>query len=249
LKALKISLYLVAGLVVVVVAAVAIFAMTFDPNRYKGDIQRIVKERTGRTLELKGPLELAFWPSLGAKVSGVVLSEHGTAQPFVSLESLASDFDFASFGRAPAHFDPHEVELINARLLHMTDYSAVADRLPGGATEDDWQLLRPNLESLSDFAAWFAVLHSDIDPPELAHDERLLVRDAAAAASALEWSNETWRTLTSALKESTGRKGRELFHPLRLALTGRDSGPEMAGLLAAMGKDRALRRLHAAATR
>src|SRR6185369_5313960 len=87
LKALKISLYLVLGLVVVVVAAVAIFAMTFDPNRYKGDIQRIVKERTGRTLELKGPLELAFWPSLGAKVSGVVLSEHGTAQPFVSLES------------------------------------------------------------------------------------------------------------------------------------------------------------------
>jgi AsmA protein len=87
LKALKILLYLVLGLVVLVVAAVAIFAMTFDPNRYKDDIQRIVKERTGRTLELKGPLELAFWPSLGAKVSGVVLSEHGVSQPFVSLES------------------------------------------------------------------------------------------------------------------------------------------------------------------
>ena len=87
MKALKILLYLVLGLVVLVVAAVAIFAMTFDPNRYKDDIQRVVKERTGRTLELKGPLELAFWPSLGAKVSGVVLSEHGTSQPFVSLES------------------------------------------------------------------------------------------------------------------------------------------------------------------
>jgi len=181
-----------------------------------------------------------------------VLARIGTSrpvEPFASLESLASDFEFATFGRAPAHFDPHEVELINARLLHMTDYPAVADRLPGGATEDDWQLLRPNLGRLSDFAAWFAVLHGDIDPPALAHDERLLARNAAAAASALEWSNETWRTLTSALKESTGRKGRELFHPLRLALTGRDSGPEMAGVLAAMGKDRAVRRLHAAATR
>jgi AsmA protein len=70
-----------------VVAAVAIFAMTFDPNRYKDDIQRIVKERTGRTLELKGPLELAFWPSLGAKVSGVVFSERAAPQPFVSLDS------------------------------------------------------------------------------------------------------------------------------------------------------------------
>ena len=51
------------------------------------------------------------------------------------------------------------------------------------------------------------------------------------------------------MKASTGKKGRELFHPLRLALTGRDSGPEMAGLLARMGKDRAIRRLHAAAAR
>src|SRR5262245_7435195 len=61
--------------------------MTFDPNRYKDDIQRIVKERTGRTLELKGPIELAFWPSLGAKVSGVVLSERAAPQPFVSFDS------------------------------------------------------------------------------------------------------------------------------------------------------------------
>src|SRR5262245_6057859 len=87
LKALKILLYLALGLVLLVVAAVAIFAMTFDPNRYKDDIQRIVKERTGRTLELKGPIELAFWPSLGAKVSGVVLSERDAPQPFVSFES------------------------------------------------------------------------------------------------------------------------------------------------------------------
>ena len=87
MKALKILIYLAIGLVVLVLAAAAIFAMTFDPNRYKDDVQRLVKERTGRTLDLKGPLELAFWPSLGAKVSGVVLSEHGTSQPFVSLES------------------------------------------------------------------------------------------------------------------------------------------------------------------
>jgi AsmA protein len=87
LKILKIGLYLALGLVLLVVAAVAIFALTFDPNRYKDDIQRVVKERTGRTLELKGPLELAFYPSLGAKVSGVVLSERGAAQPFVSLDS------------------------------------------------------------------------------------------------------------------------------------------------------------------
>jgi glutamyl-tRNA synthetase len=181
-----------------------------------------------------------------------VLARIGTSrpvEPFASLGELASDFDFATFGRAPAHFDPHEIELINARLLHNLDYAAVAERLSEGATESDWLLLRPNLQRLSDFASWFAVLHGAIDPPVLGHDERLLAKDAAAIAAGLDWSGETWRMLTGAVKESTGKKGRDLFHPLRLALTGRDSGPEMAGLLATMGKDRALRRLQAAATR
>jgi len=93
------------------------------------------------------------------------------------------------------------------------------------------------------------VLHGEIEPPELSHDERLLVKDATATAEKLDWSSEPWRALTDELKRSSGKKGRELFHPLRLALTGRDSGPEMAGLLQRMGKDRAIRRLEAAAKR
>jgi glutamyl-tRNA synthetase len=181
-----------------------------------------------------------------------VLARIGTSQPvepFVSLEELADGFDFATFGRAPAHFDPHEVELVNARLLHKLDYAAVADRLPGGAAEEDWLLLRGNLERVADFGSWMAVLHGDVDPPELSHEERLLVKDAAVIAGKLDWSAEPWRELTSELKATTGKKGRELFHPLRLALTGRESGPEMAGLIARMGRARAVQRLEAAARR
>jgi glutamyl-tRNA synthetase len=181
-----------------------------------------------------------------------VLARIGTSQPVepvASLDELADGFDFSSFGRAPAHFDPHEVELVNARLLHKLGYAAVADRLPDAATEEDWLLLRPNLERLSDFLAWFEVLHGETDPPDLGHDERLLVKDAAAVAERLDWGAEPWRALTGELKQSSGKKGRELFHPLRLALTGRDSGPDMAGLVARMGKDRAIRRLEAAAKR
>ena len=181
-----------------------------------------------------------------------VLARIGTSQPVepaATLDELASSFDFATFGRAPAHFDPREIELINARLLHKLDYSAVRDELPAAGSEEDWLLLRPNLERISDFNGWFAVLHGDVDPPELSHDERLLVKDAAGIAERLDWSADPWRTLTGELKESSGKKGRELFHPLRLALTGRESGPEMAGLVARMGRDRAVRRLEAAAKR
>jgi glutamyl-tRNA synthetase len=181
-----------------------------------------------------------------------VLARIGTSQPvepMASLEELAAGFDFATFGRAPAHFDSKEVELINARLLHRLDYAAVADRLPEDASEEDWLLLRPNLERLADFAGWFAVLRGDIDAPELGHDERLVAKEGASIAERMDWSGEPWRELTNELKTATGKKGRELFHPLRLALTGRESGPEMAGLVQRMGKERAIRRLEAAAKR
>jgi glutamyl-tRNA synthetase len=181
-----------------------------------------------------------------------LLARIGTSQPVeavASLDELAASFDFAFFGRAPAHFDPKDVELLNARLLHALPFSAVADRLPPEASEEDWLLLRPNLEHLSDFSAWLEVVAGEIEPPELGHEERLLVKEAALAAERADWSCEPWKALTDDVKASTGKKGRELFHPLRLALTGRDSGPEMAGLLKRMGKDRALRRLNAAARR
>ena len=181
-----------------------------------------------------------------------VLARIGTAQPveaIASLRELAESFDFSTFERAPAHFDPHEVELINSRLLHKLDFAAVADRLPHDATEEDWLALRGNLERLDDFSSWHQVLHGEIEAPEFGHDERLLVKEAAAIAQGLDWSAEPWRALTGALKETTGKKGRELFHPLRLALTGRESGPEMAPLVQQIGKDRTVRRLETAAKR
>jgi glutamyl-tRNA synthetase len=116
-------------------------------------------------------------------------------------------------------------------------------------SEEEFDLLRGNITRLSDLEGWLAVLRGDIEPPDLAHDERLLVKDATAVAERLDWDAEPWKALTTQLKESSGKKGRELFHPLRLALTGRDSGPEMALLLRAMGKSRAIARLEAAARR
>jgi glutamyl-tRNA synthetase len=178
-----------------------------------------------------------------------LLARIGTSQPVeavASIDQLAAGFDFAHFGRAPAHFDPHDVELLNAKLLHHLDFAAVADRLPEGASEADWLLLRGNLGHLREFADWLPVLDGAIERPELNRDDRLFVKEAAAAAENVDWASEPWAALTTALKASSGRKGRSLFMPLRLALTGRESGPEMAPLLARIGRDRALERLESA---
>jgi AsmA protein len=86
-KPLKYGLLGLGGLVLVAIAGAAVFALTFDPNRYKDDIERLAKEQTGRTLSLKGDIKMAFWPSLGADVAGVTFSERGSNQEFLSFDS------------------------------------------------------------------------------------------------------------------------------------------------------------------
>jgi glutamyl-tRNA synthetase len=181
-----------------------------------------------------------------------VLARIGTSQPVEAahnLEELASDFGFAHFGRAPAHFDLHEVELVNSRLIHSLPFEEVKDRLPSGTGEREWELVRPNLTRVSEFAEWLDVLGGEIEPPDLGHEERAVVREAAVIAPDLDWAAEPWKQLTDRTKEATGAKGRALFHPLRAAITGRDSGPEMAQLMEHIGKERTIRRLQAAAKR
>ncbi|HET9350062.1 MAG TPA: AsmA family protein, partial [Burkholderiales bacterium] len=86
-KPIKYTLLGLSALILLVLAGIAVFALTFDPNRYKGEIERLAKEQTGRTLRIKGDIELAFWPSLGAEVSGVTFSEKGSEQNFLSFDS------------------------------------------------------------------------------------------------------------------------------------------------------------------
>ena len=75
MKILKYVLIGLAALVVLAIAGAVVFVSTFDPNKYKGQIEQAVKERTGRTLKLAGDLKVALFPSLGADVSKVSLSE------------------------------------------------------------------------------------------------------------------------------------------------------------------------------
>ena len=178
-----------------------------------------------------------------------LLARLGTSQPVeakASLAELAEGFDLSTFGRAPAHFDLAEVEQLNMKLLHHFDFGAVADRLPAGMSEADWLLLRGNVDHLSELADWLPVLDGDLPAPDSAADDRHFLAQAALIAADLDWSAEPWGQLAEALKAATGRKGKALFHPLRLALTGRESGPEMAPLLKRIGRDRALARLTAA---
>jgi glutamyl-tRNA synthetase len=167
-------------------------------------------------------------------------------EPRISLAALAADFDIGHTGRGTPKFDPEQLKMLNAALLHKMPYEDAYGRMIAlGLERADatfWAAARANLERFDDVTLWHSVCFGDIEP---------VINDPDFTAKAAEllqpepWDETTWKNWTGAIKEATGRKGKELFLPLRLALTGLDHGPELKILLPLIGRARVLERLGA----
>ncbi|MBB5372010.1 glutamate--tRNA ligase [Acidocella aromatica] len=162
----------------------------------------------------------------------------------VPMEELIGSFNLSDFGRSPPRFDAKQMLGLNRKLLHHLEYEAVKDRLPEGATEAFWLAIRGNLDLLTEARRWWEVVNSELPAPELPGNSQVL-RAALDTLPAEPWDEETWKSWTGAISEATGAKGRALFQPLRLSLTGEEHGPEMAKLLPLIGRGRVERRLAA----
>jgi AsmA protein len=121
MKVLRYSLYALGGLILLLVLAAAVIAMTFDPNRYKDQVERLAKEQTGRTLDIKGDIRMAFWPSLGARVSGVSLSERNPKDPFVSFDSAHASVKLMPLLRGEYIVDSVSLAGLKARVVKGKD--------------------------------------------------------------------------------------------------------------------------------
>src|SRR3546814_17002026 len=95
--------------------------------------------------------------------------------------------------------------------------------------EDAWNAIRPNMEKVSQAADWWTIITGPLHAVALELEDRAFAGQAADVLATLSWSDDVWKDLTSRLKEQTGRKGKPLFLPLRLALTGRNHGPDKIG--------------------
>jgi glutamyl-tRNA synthetase len=175
-----------------------------------------------------------------------LLARIGTSdavEPFADLAPLADSFDFKKFGRAPANYDSAELEKLNEKLLHQLPFAIVADKLPG-MDEGFWLAIRANLKSIEEARQWWDIVHGRISHA-LSGDDTAFVQSTIALLPATPWNETTYDAWLSAIKPTTARKGKELFLPLRRALTGLDHGPELKKLLPLLGRDKAIERLSA----
>ncbi|MFP5296272.1 MAG: glutamate--tRNA ligase [Alphaproteobacteria bacterium] len=173
------------------------------------------------------------------------LGRIGTSDPLEvaeSVQALGESFAFSKMGRSPARYDTADLDRLNAQALHAMDYARAKPRLEKvGADlgEAFWNAVRPNLQKFADVVEMARIVRGPVVP---------VIEDAAFAAAALAALPEMvdaslWPTWTAAVKDATGAKGKALFMPLRLILTGQSHGPDMASIAPMIGRERIVKRL------
>jgi len=173
------------------------------------------------------------------------LGRIGTSDPLevaASVEALGESFAFAKMGRSPARYDTADLDRLNAQALHVMDYATAQGRLAeidADLGETVWNAVRGNLQTFADVVEMAKIVRGPVTP---------VIEDEAFAAAALNVLPETvdetlWSTWTAAVKEATGAKGKALFMPLRLMITGQSHGPDMATLAPLIGRERIAQRL------
>ncbi|WP_319413984.1 glutamate--tRNA ligase [uncultured Cohaesibacter sp.] len=199
------------------------------------------------SLSIRSMREDGYEP-LSVAIFAVLNGTSESVQPLADMAALADLFALDKVSRSASKFDIADLVHLNARILHETGYDAVAGRLAALGIEGGeafWHAVRGNIERLPDVKDWWSIAHEGL--PEDAVEKDPADADFYARALALlpqePWDETTWKSWTSALKSETGRKGKTLFMPLRVALTGRSHGPELAAFLPLIGYQRSVDRL------
>lgn len=187
-----------------------------------------------------GTLSLRDLRAAGVEPAALLslMARLGTSQPvelFTSIDDLVAGFDLSTFGSAPTKFDEADLFPLTQKYLQSLPLSDVAPQITALGVPTDlaaafWNVTRGNITTLADLAPWWALIQNGTTPVVLPEDQDFITT-AMALLPAHPFGPDSWATWTSAVKETTGRKGRGLFLPLRRALTGRDDGPEMAQLM------------------
>jgi glutamyl-tRNA synthetase len=176
-----------------------------------------------------------------------LMARLGSSQPVAlraSLDEIAEGFELGQFGAAPTKFDAEDLWPLTREHNQNLPFAAVRQQIaalgvPDGLAERFWKVASQNITKIEDLEAWW-LLCRDGAEPMIDDGDREFVAQAMSMLPALPFTDTSWSEWTSAVKEASGRKGKGLFMPLRQALTGQSSGPEMAELMPLLQKVRAV---------
>lgn len=182
-----------------------------------------------------------------------MLAKMGTSDPIEpkhSLDVLIEEFDFGKFGKSSPKFDIQDLEMISRKTLHLLTFDEVKARLEEKHItihEQIWTTCGGNIDNLDDLLYWQSILSPEFDitfTPFADTDKQILTSALETVPSRFE--EGTWHNWAKDITAQTGIKGKPLFMALRLALTGKDKGPEMKDFVCLLSPDLVIKRLKSA---
>ncbi len=223
----------------------------FDAKPPRFAHHNLITTSTGEEMSKRtGSLSIRSFREEGVDPMAVTLVAvlTGTSEPVhpvAGLDELAALLDLSKFSRALTKFDPAEIRELSKRLLHAKPFAEIAPKLTaqgisGPKAEAFWAAIHGNIDRIEDAGEWWSLL---IDAQHFPSEEPEFLAEAPALLPQEPFDATTWSAWIGALQATTGRKGKALFMPLRLALTGREHGPELKAVLPLLGRSAVLSRL------
>lgn len=205
----------------------------------------LLKSKEGKLSKRVGGFDIGALREEGIQPMAItsLLARLGTSDSVElrgNIGELVQHFDISRFTKTAANYDVEDVRRLNTKLIHAMDFDTVKDKLPSGADEQFWLSVRGNIESIEDVREWWNICREPLTPDI---EDASFTAEASALLPEGEWTVQTWNEWIDAVKTKTGRKGKQLFMPLRKALTAREHGPELQYILPLIGREKAVARL------
>jgi len=175
-----------------------------------------------------------------------LLSKVGTSDSvdiFKDINQIIFDFDIEKFGKSKPKFDKNELKSLNSKYFKLLDFEDIYDQLKKfnfEVTSGFWELVKDNIENIKQIETWWHIIYGKIKP---VYNDTDFIKTCLQNLPNGNFNENTWSTWTSNIMKVSGRKGKDLYNPLRLCLTGQHRGPEMATLVLLMGRKKIIERL------
>lgn len=211
----------------------------------------LVKAIDGKISKREGGFDVKSLRNEGIEPFALIslLSQIGTSKSIEvhkNFDRLIADFDFANFSKSSTNYDLDEVKNINQKLLQVLDYQDVKANLQkldlSEITDKFFNIFKANIQILSEIGKWWKICKHEFRYNNALQDKEFLHTVAKVLPADISDIN-CWNLWLAEIKKNSSRKGKELFMPIRLALSGEEHGPEMKHLINEISRDEIIARL------
>jgi len=208
-----------------------------------------VASRNSEMSKRSGGFDIKSLREQGIEAMTVInfLANIGTSKAptkFTDMKNIIESFDMQNFNKSPTIYDEEDLLALNHKILSNMSFGEIKPRMESlNFDEDFWLKVRNNIDKFSELEIWHNICKNPVDPKITEEDKEFLLESSNLLSKHKDFDENTWDKWVSEVKEKTSRKGKSLFMPIRLALTGLDHGPELKLLLPLITKEKSIKRL------